>query len=103
MDCWHDEIDRATNEAQVLKAAREYLALWGTQELAPVTRGWRELRVESAADLERVKGWLTECVQLHELARYFWHAATRIDELRRTRAALVHRFPRHPGFSALFR
>jgi len=103
MDCWHTEIDRATSEADVLKAARDYLALWGTRELAPVTRGWRELRVDSAADLERVKGWLTECAQLQELARYFWHAASRIDELRRVRLTPVHRLPRRPGFSAVLR
>jgi uncharacterized protein YoaH (UPF0181 family) len=93
MDCWHHEIDRAATEAEVVKSASDYLFLWAPQELAPVTQGWRDLRIENASDVERVKNWLIEGVAsthaiaphaaaLRELASYFWHAAARINELR---------------------
>jgi hypothetical protein len=85
MSCWHDEIDRALTEAEVVRSAREYLALWAASELAPLTLGWRRLELETSADIARVKGWLTETPQLPELASYFWHAAARIEELRRMR------------------
>ena len=96
MDCWHYEIERATSEAEVVKSAGDYLFLWAPQELAPVTQGWRDLRIETSADIERLKSWLIEGLAsshsiapnagaLRELASYFWHAAARINELRRSR------------------
>lgn len=92
MDCWHHEIDRAATEAEVVQKANDYLLLWAPQELAPITHGWRELRVETAADIERIKRWLAEglfnasstsAMHLRELAHYFWHANIRIGEIRR--------------------
>lgn len=96
MDCWHLEIERAATEAEVVKSASDYLFLWGPQELAPVTQGWRDLRIETTADVERLKTWLIEGLAsahsiapqagaLRELASYFWHAAARINEIRRSR------------------
>jgi hypothetical protein len=89
MDCWHHEIDKARTEDEVVKSAADFLALWAPQELAPVTLGWRELRIESGEDIELVKRWSTEgfaaapyASPLHELARYFWHAAGRVEEIR---------------------
>jgi len=100
MDCWHHEIDRASTEADVVKNASDYLFLWAPQELAPVTQGWRELRIETAADIERLKSWLIEglasahsiapqAAALRELASYFWHAAARINDLRRSPVHMV--------------
>ncbi len=100
MDCWHDEIDRAATEAEVVRSASDYLFLWAPQELAPVTQGWRDLRVATAADVERLKCWLIEglasahsiapqAAALRELASYFWHAVARIDEIRRSRAHVI--------------
>ena len=96
MDCWTHEIDRAPTEAEVVKGAADYLSLWAPQELAPLSLGWRNLRIEDAADVERMKQWLVEGVAsahsisphaaaLRDLASYFWHAAFRIQELRRSR------------------
>jgi hypothetical protein len=90
MNCWHDEIDRSITETDVVHSVRDYLALWAPHELMPVSLGWRELEIESAADIARVKRWLTETPQLRELASYFWHAAARIEEIRRSRLRLVH-------------
>ena len=95
MDCWHHEIDRAATEAEVVRSASDYLFLWAPQELAPLTQGWRNLRIETAADVERLKCWLIEglagahsiaphAAALRELASYFWHAAVRINEIRRS-------------------
>jgi hypothetical protein len=100
MDCWHQEIDRATTENEVVRNAADYLYLWAPQELAPLTQGWRELRIESAADVERMKRWLLEGLagrhsisphasQLRVLANYFWHAAARIGEIRCTHLYLA--------------
>lgn len=100
MDCWHDEIDRATTEADVVRQAREYLSLWAPGELAPLTQGWRDLTVNCAADVARVKQWFTETPHLRELAAYFWHAAARIEEIRRSRLRLVHLTRPATGFSA---
>jgi hypothetical protein len=89
MNCWHDEIDRAITEEDVVQSARDYLALWAPAELLPVTLGWRDLKVECASDVTRMKAWLTETSQLRELAAYFWHAATRIEQIRRSRLRLA--------------
>jgi hypothetical protein len=89
MNCWHDEIDRSITEADVVRSVRDYLALWAPGELTPLTLGWRQMKIESAADILRVKRWLTETPQLRELASYFWHAATRIEEIRRSRLRLM--------------
>jgi len=58
MSCWHDEIDRSMTESDVVRGAREYLGLWAPCELTPVTLGWRELKMDSAADVFRVKGFV---------------------------------------------
>lgn len=98
MDCWHREIENATTEAEVARQASDYLSLWAPQELAAVTHGWRELRIETAADIDQMKNWITEgpatsavAEPLRELAGYFWHAAARIVEIRRSRLQLVHK------------
>ena len=95
MDCWQHEIKRAQTESEVITTASDYLTLWAPQELGPITLGWREVRIENRADIERLKGWLNEGLasdlslaphadQLHQLSDYLWHAAARIDELRRS-------------------
>jgi hypothetical protein len=89
MSCWHDEIDRSLTEADVVRSARDYLALWAPSELTPLTLGWRELTIGGSADILRVKRWLTETPQLHELAGYFWHAAARIEQIRGSHLRLV--------------
>lgn len=100
MDCWHHEIEQATTESEVVRKASDYLYLWAPQELAPLTQGWRELRIESVTDIERMKRWLVEglagrhsisphATQLRVLANYFWHAAARIGEIRRTHLYLA--------------
>jgi len=93
MDCWQNEIRRASTEAEVVRLAADYLTLWADAELEPLTQGWRHFTIENAADVERVKRWLVESVNttqslapnatdLRSLATYFWHAAARIGEIR---------------------
>jgi hypothetical protein len=99
MDCWHHEIERASTEQDVVSRARDFLFLWSPRELAPLTLGWREIRIETVADIECMKSWLTEglagslsavpeAAQLHELKEYLWHAAVRINEIRGSRWGL---------------
>jgi hypothetical protein len=94
MDCWHRRLEEAGTESEVVRNAADFLALWSPQEMAPLTQGWRDVRVENADDLTRVKKWLVEdlggelsippqAAQLRELGDYFWYAAARIDEIRR--------------------
>lgn len=90
MDCWHSKLDQASTEAEVAKHASDYLALWAPRELEPLTLGWREVRVESASDVVTLKTWLLDSpyisdptTELHGLAGYFWHAAERIERIRR--------------------
>jgi hypothetical protein len=91
MDCWHHEIDKATSEAEILKSASEYLALWAPREIAPKTLGLSEMRIVDREDIERVKFHLAEQrpktlsardSHLRELASYFSHASNRIVALR---------------------
>jgi len=92
MDCWHRELERTRTEADVVRNANDFLTLWSPQELAPLTLGWREVRIESATDLERVKRWVVDDLggtlavapeaPLRELSDYLWHAAARIGEIR---------------------
>lgn len=94
MDCWHREIERSGTEAEVVSSAQDFLALWSPRELAPLTLGWRDVRIESAADIARMKKWLvddgaacaTDFRELRELGDYFWHASARIEEIRRHHA-----------------
>ena len=88
MDCWQREIARSRTEAEVLRNAGDFMALWSPRELAPVTRGWRPVKIENAEDLERVKKWVVEDVPvgdgtpLRELGDYLWYASARIRQIR---------------------
>jgi hypothetical protein len=99
MDCWQNEIRRASTETEVVRMAADYLTLWAEAELEPLTQGWRDFTIESAEDVERMKRWLVESVnttqslapnatELRELASYFWHAAVRIGEIRDSQRVL---------------
>ena len=98
MDCWHRQIEKSDSEAEVVREASDFLELWSPRELEPLTLGWRDVHIQSAADIERMKKWVVEELdvehslspetrQLRELGDYLWHAAARIGELRRARAA----------------
>ncbi len=90
-DCWHHEIEKATSEAEILKSASDYLALWAPREIAPWSLGLSEMRIADPDDIERVKLHLSERPpkaasggesHLRELASYFTRASRRISELR---------------------
>ena len=89
MDCWQREIARSRTEAEVVRNAVDFMALWSPGELAPVTLGWRPVKIENAEDLERVKKWVVEDVggrdspPLRELGDYLWYASARIRQIRR--------------------
>ncbi len=93
MDCWHREIERANTEADVVTRAQDYLLLWSPVELAPLARESRNVRIESGADIDRLKRTASAASitpytpELHELASYLWHAARRIGEIRRSHHA----------------
>ena len=91
MDCWQREIGRARTEAEVMRNAVEFMVLWSPRELAPVTRGWRQVDIHCAEDLERVTKWVVEDLPaeaspdsepLRELGDYLWYASARIREIR---------------------
>ena len=89
--------DKRTTEDEVVRCASDYLVLWAPRELEPVALGLVELSIDSVDDVERVKRWLTESrlsadpksardAHLRELSSYFWHASSRIADIRRERA-----------------
>ena len=93
MDCWHYEIDKATSEAEIVKSASDYLALWAPREMAPWSLGLSEMRIADRDDIERVKFHLTARrpqgrpasageSHLRELTGYFVRASARLGELR---------------------
>ena len=93
MDCWHARLERSHTEAEVVRSASDFLALWSPRELSPLTLGWRDLSVGSASDVKRMKQWLIDelgvdvsaepdAAHLRDLGEYFWHAAERIREIR---------------------
>lgn len=89
MDCWQREIARSRTEADVLRNAGDFMALWSPRELAPITRGWRPMKIENADDLERVTKWVvedvagTDATTLRELGDYLWYASARMRQIRR--------------------
>jgi hypothetical protein len=91
MDCWQREIERSRTEAEVVETARDFLALWAPRELEPLTLGWRDLHIQTADDVERVKRWAVDDLAgargLSALGDYFWLAAARIEEIRSTQRA----------------
>ncbi len=96
MDCWHHEIEKARTVDDVVRSASDYLQLWAPGELDPTHFGLVDMSIESADDIERVKRWLNErepaavspmhSAHLKELSGYFWHAASRVGEIRNTAA-----------------
>jgi hypothetical protein len=95
MDIWHNEINRATTEEEVVRSARDYLTMWSPQELAPLVRDCSDVRVRSSSDIERLKASAFNAAPLNanmdELATYLWSAASRIGEIRRARFSVVPR------------
>lgn len=95
MDCWHHEIEKATTEDDVVRSASDYLQLWAPRELDPMQLGLIDMQIDSPDDIERVKRWLadkepaavspTHSAHLKELTGYFWHAASRLGEIRQSR------------------
>lgn len=96
MDCWHDELENAASEAEIMKSATDYLRLWAPREMHPMSLGLEELKIRCTDDIETVKRRLSdspdfcktkarEGAHVRELTEYFWRAAARIDELRRVR------------------
>ena len=95
MDCWHHEIDKASTEDEVVKSASDYLLLWAPRELDPMQVGLVDMSIESPDDIERVKSWLSDheshavsptySAHMKELTGYFWHAASRLGEIRQAR------------------
>lgn len=90
MDCWHDEIESARTEAEVTRRANEYLSLWAPPGLSPQALGLSAMHIETSDELERVSLALARMpidvpygARLREIADYFWHAASRVVELRR--------------------
>ena len=92
MDCWHHEIEKAKTPDEVVRSASDYLQLWAPRELDPMQLGLVDMHIETPDDIERVKRWLSESepkasspthgAHLKELAGYFWHASSRLGELR---------------------
>jgi hypothetical protein len=94
MDLWHQEIDTATSEAEIVRSASDYLGVWAPRELAPAALGLREMRLKNSDELvlvnyrlsdnpEKVASTAHQAAHLRELAGYFGHAASRIFDLRR--------------------
>jgi hypothetical protein len=95
MDCWHDEIDKATTERDLVRNASDYLRLWAPRDLDPITLGLAEMRIESVEDVARVNRWLGDptlsattrpTAHVRELADYFSHASARLADLRRVQS-----------------
>ena len=88
MDCWHDEIETAETEEEIVRNACEYLLLWAPRDLHPHELGLYDMRVRSYIDIESVNIHLADMppssndAHLREIADYFWHAAARVAELR---------------------
>jgi hypothetical protein len=94
VDCWHREIERSGTEDEVVANARDFLVLWSARELAPLTMGWRDIAIDNADDIDRMKRWIVEDLapasetsRLSDLGDYLWHADRRIRELRTHHAA----------------
>ena len=96
MDCWHHEIDKANTVDEVVRSASDYLQLWAPREIDPMQLGLVDMHIDSPDDIERVKRWLadnepkavnpTHNAHLKELTGYFWHAASRVGQLRQASA-----------------
>lgn len=93
MDCWEQDLEKARTEAEVLRSATDYLQLWAPRELDPMNLGLVELRIESPADIERVRRCLKagpampemttrQAAHLKQLASFLGEAAQRVTELR---------------------
>jgi hypothetical protein len=95
MDCWHHEIDKARTEDEVVRSASDYLMLWAPRELDPMRGGVVDMSIESPADIERVKSWISDhestavsptyTAHMKELSGYFRHASSRLGEIRQAR------------------
>ena len=92
---WRTSLKQATDEGEVLRLVREYLATWGSDERAclPPT-AWPDV-IESARDVTQTTfrlgalhadyhGDAEGLKRLQELWLFFTHAAVRLTQLRGT-------------------
>jgi hypothetical protein len=93
MKAWFKEIDRATTEAEIVASARDYCSLMNPRDLEPLPKELREIRIESDADIPRLRETLfrgyegvrahaSDVEKLRELLDYLSRAADRLGEIR---------------------
>jgi hypothetical protein len=61
MNSWFRAIERATTEAEVVAQARDYFSLLHPRDLAALPEDVRQVRVDDAADIPRLRERLEAC------------------------------------------
>jgi hypothetical protein len=93
VESWLKDIDRARSEAEVVRHARDFCSLLHPRDLEPLARNYREVRVESDADIavtreKLARGYAelhahaSEVEKLRDLMTLLARAADRLAELR---------------------
>jgi hypothetical protein len=92
MNSWFKDIERARTRAELVAGARDYCSLLHPRELEPLPRECREIHIEGAADIVRLRTSLSEgfaqvhgegedSPRLRELVDYLARASQRLGEL----------------------
>ena len=93
MNSWLRAIDTASTEAEIVSQTRDFFSLVSPRDVQPLPEDCRDLRIESDADIGRVKERLargcaglrahpSETDRVRELLSYVARAADRLGEIR---------------------
>lgn len=80
MESWLKDIEGARNEAEVVRHTRDYCSLLHPRDLAPLPTGYRELSIESGADI---------AVAREKLARGYAEARVHASEVHHLRSLMA--------------
>jgi hypothetical protein len=61
MNAWFRAIERATTEAEIVAQARDYFALLHPRDLAALPEDVRQIRVDDAGDIPKLRERLEAC------------------------------------------
>ena len=79
MESWLKDIEGARNEAEVVRHARDYCSLMHPRDFASLPTGYRELSIESGADISAAR---------EKLARGYSEARAHASEVQNLRSLI---------------
>jgi hypothetical protein len=87
---WHGRLNDAVTEEDVVAIARDYVALWGPEELGQMPADLRPVKIVDADDVSayawalvqaQMAGGLASDSEVHKMGAFFSSATTRLAQI----------------------